>query len=402
MPRYYKPQRRNTSPRKIFMMILCCGLLSGCGGLNALNNLSLPSFSLPSIPFLGGDKDSDDDRTPDPLAGGTVRTQKLVQDDGSGSVRDLARPVANDSRISVQDVSLTPPPNTDRAPSGVNPNSTTLTPEERLNTLSFNPLGINNQQLFPTQEADPYIRFQRLENTVQQLNNDIQAITPAISRLISVESDLDDLMAQLSTLLSDNNIGAPTPPPSRGPAAFSPGITSGIQPFAAEQQNKRTEPFRRDELNKNNFDSITALNSIGAPTPSELNTQTPELAAPPITQPAPRATVSGPSLITGIRIGEFSDKMRLVIDSSKEIDFIYDYDDVEDIFTLTLPNTEIDGQLDVSSIRGSLIYEVTQSFINDGNVIIITMEAPTEITDTSVIPPSRGNDQFRAYFDFLK
>jgi hypothetical protein len=47
-------------------------------------------------------------------------------------------------------------------------------------------------------EAD---RLDRLENAVQELRNDFDTITPAITRLVAIEGDIQKLITQLDTPL---------------------------------------------------------------------------------------------------------------------------------------------------------------------------------------------------------
>ena len=82
--------------------------------------------------------------------------------------------------------------------------------------------GINAQRLFTAPLKDENERFVRVETAVQDIRDEINGFAPAITRLVAVEKDIQDLVEQLDVLLQ--NEPAPTPVAAAPATSLVPAI----------------------------------------------------------------------------------------------------------------------------------------------------------------------------------
>ncbi len=65
--------------------------------------------------------------------------------------------------------------------------------------------GLKTTRLFDEPLRNTGERVDRLENTVQQIKDDFDAVTPAVVRLVAIEKDIQGLIGQLETLMETDS-----------------------------------------------------------------------------------------------------------------------------------------------------------------------------------------------------
>lgn len=157
--------------------------------------------------------------------------------------------------------------------------NSTVTPQseamETLQVLSA-PKGLNTKRLFIEPVSSPDARFNRLEREVQDLRDDFDLVSPAITRLVAVEQDMRDLMGQLETLVASESQPSEIVVQNVGVPVVTPPVTTTTQPILTT-----------------------------APTP--------------VTQPIPTSAIPANAIaVKNLRIGEHTDKTRMVLDMTGE------------------------------------------------------------------------------------
>lgn len=212
-------------------------------------------------------------------------------------------------------------------------------------------LGVNTN-LFGEKLRGDDDRLDRLEGAVQNLRNDFDSMAPAITRLVTVEGDLQQLITQLETLLEEES----APPPQR-PAPAAP-----VQAPAPMQQGP-------------------APQATTPPTQLEPMAQRPQPVIEPAPTPAPQ--MAGQNVI-GIRVGEHPDKTRIVLDATGKPSFTYDLDNNEKIFIVELPGTGWSATAQKSFSSSPLLASYrTDSLNGNGTRLIVQLKKSASVTYSS-------------------
>ena len=221
---------------------------------------------------------------------------------------------------------------------------------ETLQVLSA-PKGLNTKRLFAEPISNPDARFNRLEREVQDLRDDFDLVSPAITRLVAVEQDMRDLMGQLETL-----------------------VASESQPGEIVVQN------------------------VDAPVAVPPNT-TPILstAPTPVTQPIPAVTVptsaipAGTIAVKNLRIGEHTDKTRMVLDMTDEAPFTATLNADGMGMVIAFPKAAWQADASWSSNVAPLIRSYTASPMADGGTRLdVTFVEKASLKYKGYIEPRNG------------
>ncbi|MEM6831952.1 MAG: hypothetical protein AAF551_15685, partial [Bacteroidota bacterium] len=169
-----------------------------------------------------------------------------------------------------------------------------------INTQSSGFKQLKTQTLFDEELRDEDDRFARLENAVQDIRNEFDKMSPAIDRLVSIESDLKDLYEQLSVLLTQGALDEPVPT---------------VEPA------ERPQPIVEE----------------AAPKP-----------APQKAQPAPTPVASNPGQ-PQIRVADHANKTRIVLQTPTRQNFNINFD--RDNQLITIENIGVFSQSQIQSIK---------------------------------------------------
>ena len=240
--------------------------------------------------------------------------------------------------------------------------SETQQPLETLKVLSA-PKGLNTKRLFAQPLNDPNQRFGRLEQETQKLRDDFDLVSPAITRLVAVEQDMRDLMAQLETLVQAENQPAPAAIPIR------------TQPVAQPQQQTQQNLVQP------------------TPTPQQV------LAANPPAQQVQSVNID--SSVTDVRLGEHLDKTRIVIDIDARTRYTARLIDGGTRLQVVLPTSDWETKKSWRSNIAPLVtsYRVS-SLVEGGHKVVFDLSGVSQIKTNEIFPP-RSNRGHRIVIDLF-
>ncbi len=217
--------------------------------------------------------------------------------------------------------------------------------------------GLNADILFAEDIRGTRRRFERLESAVTELSREFNQAMPAITRLISVESDLAQMIENLETLMSVAPPEEPAMLDSMPPQGTSPAVYAQTATPPAEQ-------------------------------------------APPAVENTPAKAVPGISQVHRLRIGEHKDKTRIVLDLNKSAPYRYDLDNSENLLVIELPETEWAAQRSWSGHKAPLIDSYTVQPMKDGkgSRVIIALKHNASVKKELAIKPN-GYADYRIVLD---
>ena len=183
--------------------------------------------------------------------------------------------------------------NTTPAPAVISPVDVDSEQAQSMETLAAlsAPAGLNTKRLFATPVASEQVRFTRLENEVQKLRDEFDLVSPAITRLVAVEQDMRDLMAQLETLIGGE-------PPQTVIETSDADIIIPEPVTTIDAPQNITQPI---------LEPVTEPEVVETTTTVVESTTTTNLAGLP--------------QVKEVRIGEHIDKTRIVLDMTDKADY---------------------------------------------------------------------------------
>lgn len=205
--------------------------------------------------------------------------------------------------------------------------------------------GINADMLFAERIKDGDQRFDRLETAVTELRREFDAVKPAIIRLSAVESDMQELLTQLETIVDQ-------------PQALQ-------EPLGVEQPRPEAS-------------APTTLAPVTAP----LAPQTPPPAAveKPAVTPSVAAASAGATIVQGFRIGEHQGMTRLVIDLNGATTYSRDLDNAERLLVIELPASAWNIKTTETLKNSPLIQSwAAQSVDGGGSRVIVNLKKGVKI-----------------------
>ncbi len=215
-------------------------------------------------------------------------------------------------------------------------------------------LGINLEEYFDD-NADIDTRVSRVERAVTAIQKDLRTLAPPIKRLITVERDIQALVAQLADFVE-----APPPPePAPAPVQMAPMPSAAPMPTMNAQQKSH-------------------MISGGK-------------------------TIAGSSGVTvgRLRTGEHPDKSRIVLDASGPTTYRYDLDNEEMLLVIELPQAGWTGKMQETIRKSPVIAGYSVHPFNGGSRVIVQLKKRTSIAYEIAIRPN-GNKNYRIVIDLKK
>ncbi len=347
-----------------------------------------------------------------------ARREELKTDIPANQQQDLTKPPSGNAGFSVNPVSLNAPGST--ANSDLQPS-----------------MGLNTKRLFSESLGNENARLDRLEAAVQAMRDDFDTLTPSISRLIAVESDIQELVNQLNTLVQgegasgtrndeisvsqlDNDPGAinramglpegagftegalqngtgeaPQPPPAPAAAATTqplqiappPPIMAASPPLAPIPAPAMMAPANRTETPQ--------------PPPAAAQPPRPPDPSPPmmaVTETTTTTTTGQPQL-ANVRMADSGGKTRIVMEATGLMPYMADLDNSENILTVIFSaGSSID--INALGLHSSLIRSVTMTpQPNGGFVLAFTLNKGSSILNQGKIAPNADNPRHRIFID---
>ncbi len=255
-------------------------------------------------------------------------------------------------------------------------------------------------------------RLDRLENAVQELRNDFDAMSPAIVRLVAIEGDIQNLIKQLEVLTGGNNevmptdiapmdeaaLEAPVAPVEAAPVPTpaEPTPTAAVPDSAPSDVSEKPEPLPPVPLLSSPPLAQEARTEMASGPPAAPETPPPPVAAgPPAT-----ATAGGPA-VESMRIGEHPGKIRIVLDVSGKTSFTADLDNEEKILVIEMPTAAWNTDVQKAFTDNPLIASYrTEKRDDGGTMLILQLKSKTSIGYKSAMDNEDGKGQ-RIIIDLL-
>ena len=217
-------------------------------------------------------------------------------------------------------------------------------------------------------------RIARLEKVVMAMHKDLEVIAPAVQNLSNQGA------AIANTNYGNDSFDATTSP-------INLGSHSDVEELSSEEASPS--------------DTSSFIDSdLPPPAPSATGNQSP-------VNPGPRAldTPSNTSaIVSGIRVGEHPDKVRIVFDVTKKTTYKADLDNQENILTVELPNAQWKMPVNSESFGKTPVvqsYKVDSMNNGQGNIFILQLKSPTSIIAQGKYPALSGEGE-RIVIDLKK
>lgn len=235
-----------------------------------------------------------------------------------------------------------------------------------------------NTHLFSEKLSGNDARLNRLENAVQEIRNDFDAMAPAIVRLVAIEKDIQNLITQLEVLTG----AAPAPAPvAAQPVPLVENANDEEFPLAETSSEASMEPIPLADIPA---DAVApeVVAPVSAPAVSTVAATT--AAAP--------ATVSGPA-VTDVRIGEHPGKTRLVLDVKGKTTFKTNLDNGEKILLIELSNVAWNAAMEKNFAGAPLIASYRANVEGAGMVLVLQLKSSAKIVSSSSLDDKAAKSQ---------
>jgi len=227
-------------------------------------------------------------------------------------------------------------------------------------------LGVNLEEYFD-QDADANTRIKRVERAVDAIQKDLKTLAPPIKRLITVERDIQALVAQLAEFVE-------TPP-----------ATNAVTPKTGQSMSSKSAP------------TPGTIYAGGAPM-----SVTNALPSNSIFSGGNTGYSGGMVSIKRLRTGEHKDKTRIVLDASGPTNYRYELDNDEKLLIIDLPSSSWSGNNHSSIKKSPLIASYSaHSSPEGGSRVVIQLKKKTSIKYEGVIK-ANGNKDYRIVIDLKK
>jgi hypothetical protein len=221
----------------------------------------------------------------------------------------------------------------------------TLQPIEMVPGGTLGSLGLNLETYFAQDIQDPLARTKRLERAMIAMQKDLRVMAPLLQQINGPNPDLDAVMDSIATQAPENL----------------------VQTHAASQQPVGTK--------------------------SEPAT----LRAKPVTTPAGNKAV-----VTGVRVGEHPDRVRVVFDVSQKTTYKADLDNTENLLVVEMPDAGWQMPSTFESFNTPVIKSYKVDSLNSGgHIFILQLKGTTEILSQDKLPAPSGSGE-RIVIDLRK
>lgn len=229
-----------------------------------------------------------------------------------------------------------------------------MIPFEAMPGGSYGALGLNTELYFSKPLSTPIDRIDRLEKYIVALQQDMARIAPLIQTLATQDEMAANRNASLPAGMQ--------PHPSSKPVSLTPAMQNVLQDLGTKTSTAKPQP---------------------------VSTK--------------RPAVTGPAKITRLRLGEHSNRTRIVLDATGPVQYKYDLDNMENLLLVEMPTTPWAGQKEWTTSSSDLISSYTVQPIagGSGSRLVIQLKKPTVVLSSEKIP-ANGTLPDRIFFDLKK
>lgn len=238
-------------------------------------------------------------------------------------------------------------------------------------------------------EAGIYARLSRLENDVASMKGQISQIAPALEKMPDLQVKLSELVTELRNL--DARVGAASahaqdlPVPANKPMALAP-VEPTVKPAPAKglmtptvsssEQVAVPKPQEKAEVKKT---KAIPMKSADAPKAETHKDETKAAAA--IDDNATR--------IQQVRVGDYPDKTRIVLDISKRANFTYDLDNTEKLLIVEVDAVAWNAAAGADFAKSPIVASYTAQATDNGKYrLILQLRQPVKLLRAQALPPN--------------
>ncbi|MCB1538996.1 MAG: hypothetical protein KDJ49_08525 [Alphaproteobacteria bacterium] len=270
--------------------------------------------------------------------------------------------------------------------------------------------GINADTMFAQKLSNDEARFKRLENAVADMRREFDAIKPAIIRLSAVESDMEELVAQLQTLVPNGGGASAVKGRSRAnidDAMSIPDIGPMPDAQAADLTQEQVKPPTKAHKPTPAASAAPPPVAPAPLVPTPVAESTPpkdEKPAPEKPAPAPASPAqSGAQNVSALRVGEHTDskvtRTRIVLDVGAKTPYSYNLDNSEHLLMIELPQAGWSTALKGGAKNSSLLAGWSATAEGSGGTILaVQLKSNARVAGVDAIPAGNGKP-FRIVFD---
>ena len=211
----------------------------------------------------------------------------------------------------------------------------------------------NNKNLFGKSLKTDDERLNRLERSVQSLRNDFDTVQPSIRRLMSIESDIQELIGELKQLSDEPTMASGN--------SFQPNIPVAPAPVYRE-------PY------------IAPAKKVRSAPSSYMKKSAP-------------AYNGGNATIFDVRTGEHPGKTRIVLDSNAKTSYSVDIDNNENIMVVDLPSANWGASTSKSFPKSSIISSYSVENSGSGSLLVLQLKRNARVTYQKSLPSNSGAGQ---------
>ena len=251
--------------------------------------------------------------------------------------------------------------------------------------------------LFEERVSSEDERFDRLENAVQGIHDDLAEITPGINRLLTIEEDIRDLHAKLSVMVDGGTISN----------VSTTGTTSST-PAVASSSNNRPEPRKLSLKGSSSTPTETVSEEITEEYLPSINLE-PQMEAEEIIsetnapQPAEAIQSQQPSSPLTVRAWESAGKTRIVFETPTKQDYSISFNkNAGEVIVETKVTMSSDQVATLSQMSNQIAGINITANPAGGTRLIINISEVETISDGYYLPPSAADSDHRYYFDMFK
>lgn len=268
---------------------------------------------------------------------------------------------------------------------------------------------LNAGKPVPTdQEAGVYARLSRLEADVSGIKTQMTQVGPILEKMPALQDKLGELVAELQRI--DARV-----------AAAQVHVNALPEPAVMAKPVSAAKPVVEPQVKPTPAKPTSVSTSADAPMPAQKPKIIPEKAAPklaPVSEPVQSSisvdtekstsvplsasSSSAPATLKEVRIGDYPDKTRIVLDVTRKVPFTYDLDNSEKILIIDLDTPEFAAAAGMSFAKSPLVASYTAQAVTDGKSrLILQLRDAVDVAKTQALPPN-GDKGDRIVIDLVK
>lgn len=250
----------------------------------------------------------------------------------------------------------------------------------------------NKMMLFDETIRDEDERFERLENAVQGIHNELSEFKPGINRLLAIETDIKELHSKLSQLVQQGNMDINTPGGASDVSAvdtsaprrlsLSQGRSSPSVSTPQPDESAEEEPLPNDNVKPDaKAEEVIA-------TQQQIQRDIEENGGMPVT----------------IRAWQSADKTRIVFEIPRKADYSINYDEQAGQVSIQTDQKFSPSQAEALMTTSNQIVGATAAVNQntDMSTLSLDVDGVSSISKGYYLSPQNDTQAHRYYFDIYR